>query len=1519
MLRIVFLILMVMMSAYGYQIDTASTTVYKSDFGIYVYGDVVSIENAFILVQAIAKSAEMTTIIALMAAVLLPFMAYQYFTTSSGKQLALNLSFVIPSFLFLNTTSGIPTATMHIEDLRTETNYTGDLGKTYAKIDGIPYPIALITSSISTITDSLMRLFEDAVALTNPNIAGFSTASVGFGSGIGDMLKILTSANLDTTNDAVSSLFARSLTAYTEQCGLKLALANDPDLVVNFKNPKQDLFKAIDPATLGITGNAYTLTFTSEPLGEQTYQCDTFWANNIIAKYGLIADKLRDNINKVTVGNINNSSVITSAISIGSDINDSVVSSEIGKFNAYILNLSARAPISKAFANSAMNISSGQDLANSMTAGLAMGEMQMEGIGRMKWMAEVIPYGFHFMLGIIYSISILIMMVATALGAQKGFMIWKNFTKGLMTFEFIKISLVIINASVNQYASAHAADFLASIGQNPATITSLPYYYHYLANMAGIAGILGVTAIFMIPTMVFSGEVSMAAGAIGSLAGRYKGNDSKTATETSAEEQSKNDAWERELKDKAMLDKMGVSVPAGMGVSDYYAKYKQGAEQANVGWGAYNSGTEAMADAGVSVKGQTMQSISAQSTMAKSTPMSDFTDAGVVQGSQMSGQIKGQSAALSFGSDKIETASKLQAFTQVAEAVKLTESRMNAGLASSDGTLTPLALKSMERKMGFDAAGMAGLGKAEYKDKDGKPLEDKEAFKLREKASAGQSSETPIKDAAYVKQAMDGDNGLNKKYATGVSVGEEAKLAGIKGLGSLNAGDQARYINASENQGMIKAKQTIGDTEATMETANKLKKAGESIGDALERVAKDLGSVKVANGFGAASVIDEVGLNNARTLSSIAGAAKQDGDFTSTARQEKLGSDGNGAGGARGFARMMANKQVDDTVANMQGEIAEKKRNSDGTLTEKGADATKNLAQNKASNELRSGSDRYTKEQAERDNAAYIQSAIIAESMKLEKENPNMSAEDIAKTASGRAKDLAIATGLMNADGSAVFGGQRAGVYGAMAAGNVFGVAKGTDAHGNTIGLNSGAEGSRVSGYEGGSNVDIANKKTSGTKNDSEDTDISGSKTKMGDSFTNDQDRLQKTIAFNMHQVAHGHSDKQIKHDKATGKFAMPDKETEQEFKDFVGNADLVNQTLKNVTSETLGEVADALGMSPTAVVGTVGGTALALGGAALGKQLGLSSNKSVVDKTNNKGNNATTNHVDSQHGNSFSNDIRNYTEEYGVSKGKFNAEARNLEGLEAQRANLKDGDTRASKLDNQIEESKKSMAKHQHDMDTADGNIKATKYLATKVEPEGHMSHMKSAGKGLLGMVALSTTGALIDEFNPDPNGLIGGTLSAVQNAANFSDSILGGAGDIISGTVKGGARLFTGGDAKGAFFGGLSQAASRVTTSMNEDLGIKTLASGSNTNIVEGYDIGGSSNQSSANTEQTQQFEQIKTEMSQNATSANAKTAQINNQVGNTRMMIEDLGDSIQDDFSKKLDGMSDKMESINKKLTK
>ncbi|WP_457749110.1 hypothetical protein, partial [Sulfurimonas sp.] len=613
---------------------------YITDFGIYVYGDIQSIQNAFVLVQAVAASDAMPWIIGLITAFYLPYTAYEYFQTGSGKTLFINLTYMTASLLFMDTVN-LPT-TVHIEDLRAETNIAGLPAKTYAQVDGIPYPIAALTSTVSTITDAIKTVYEDAIQVVNVNngldIKGASYGSVGFGNAIGDIIKIARLASFDT-GDKNSTRFGRATTAYMTQCVLDQAINQNPDLIKNITNPPKDIFLSISPDALNITGDSYKIDFDST---EST--CEDFYNNEISDKYSDEADKLQARINKDLVGNTNNSDVLNAYISEGADINDSFISSQLGKFQAYAMNAAALAPTLHAFRNASVNLTSGQDLANSITAGESLSALQNEGVGRFKWMMEILPMGFHYMLGVIYSISILIMIVATALGYQKGTMIWKNFAKGLMTFEFIKVALVIITSTINQYAATHAADFIASVGQNPMTIKSIPYTMHYMATMAGVAGILGISAIFMIPAMVFSGEVGMAAGALSGLASRYKGNDIETATGATAKQKAQNDAYERELQDQAMLDHMGVSVPKGMGASQFYAEYQRGAQMANSGYGAMEMGTTKMAEAGHAVKGQTMQNISAMSTLDSGTTMQDFVSAGVGQGMTMNKNIGSMSA-----------------------------------------------------------------------------------------------------------------------------------------------------------------------------------------------------------------------------------------------------------------------------------------------------------------------------------------------------------------------------------------------------------------------------------------------------------------------------------------------------------------------------------------------------------------------------------------------------------------------------------------------------------------------------------------------------------------------------------------------------------------------------------------------------------------------------------------------------------------------------------------------------------
>ena len=95
--------------------------------------------------------------------------------------------------------------------------------------------------------------------------------------------------------------------------------------------------------------------------------------------------------------------------------------------------------------------------------------------------------------------------------------------------------------------------------------------------------------------------------------------------------------------------------------------------------------------------------------------------------------------------------------------------------------------------------------------------------------------------------------------------------------------------------------------------------------------------------------------------------------------------------------------------------------------------------------------------------------------------------------------------------------------------------------------------------------------------------------------------------------------------------------------------------------------MADSLGMSPTAVVGVVGGTALTGYGAdratkaLTGKGLvaRLRGESEPISKSQSQTDNHTTDNTsgnpkqDSKHGDSLHKDIKNYTEDYGASKKK--------------------------------------------------------------------------------------------------------------------------------------------------------------------------------------------------------------------------------------------------------------------------
>lgn len=151
--------------------------------------------------------------------------------------------------------------------------------------------------------------------------------------------------------------------------------------------------------------------------------------------------------------------------------------------------------------------------------------------------------------------------------------------------------------------------------------------------------------------------------------------------------------------------------------------------------------------------------------------------------------------------------------------------------------------------------------------------------------------------------------------------------------------------------------------------------------------------------------------------------------------------------------------------------------------------------------------------------------------------------------------------------------------------------------------------------------------------------------TKKGATYDNQQQAQQKAIAFNQKQAVAG--GKQVTYDQEKDQIMFPDAQTVKDFAHFTGDESLIKSTRDSAVNESLAAVADFLGASPTGVVIGTGGAVLGVGGIALGRQIGLSGNKSVINKTGDKTGNSNAQDIDSSHPNSFRDDIKNYTEEH--------------------------------------------------------------------------------------------------------------------------------------------------------------------------------------------------------------------------------------------------------------------------------
>jgi len=808
---------------------------FVDEFPIFVFGDVQSIESAFIFIRKLLEDAQFVEDIVITISLYLSGrVAWGIYATQSMRS-------VTPNYLYLTTgilaLTGALNVTVHIEDQRTQIDATANNYVNYAKVDDIPYPIALITSLASTISLTLQEKVEDAT--TSVDSSAVSYQAIGFARAFGDTMNIIKHASFSGNPEA--SKFGKATTVYIADCVLNYAALTHNDIGAVIKNPQMDLYKAIDPTTLNIAGDDFMTEFENS-----TISCEDLYTNELSGnKYTSVMQSIQDRIDKTTSGKLSETMESLGVVA-NAKITDSLISGTVGQAHAYIANISAIGPIQKAIRNvsGGTEAVSGQDLANSITLASTKARLQSDGTGQFKWMAEILPFAFHFFLGIIYAISAFVMIIAVAIGYEKGLVLIMNYAQGLLVFEFIRVALIYANNSVNQYSQHHAFDQLAALGSNPATVMTLPQHLDQLATMTGVAGILGVSAVFMIPTMVFTGKVAMASSAIGGLGGKYQGNDAETSKAAASKQRAMQDSHERHLQQedfaKASLGKLGMTAPKGMGASEYYASLQQDLNAMGNSWAATNAGGSKLSSAAHG--GSMMESgkIESMATVGNNTSRAQHASSGTASGHMQVGSIEANVDALdTHGGSTLQSSAKSNELAKidssVGKAMGIDANKDKYGKdayvkSSEYGEMSQMAqTQGAIKNYGGDLGKMQDVVGADSQIKAAS--QEKVTDKLLQKGGATAGVESVAKE---IKDAI-GNLATQSATLAGGKFGADAK--------AIEAGNNSKYGSFEKMQSEMSGVQT-GQSAAQMhklqEFANNPK--------GLEKIQKEMNSQKAGSG-----------------------------------------------------------------------------------------------------------------------------------------------------------------------------------------------------------------------------------------------------------------------------------------------------------------------------------------------------------------------------------------------------------------------------------------------------------------------------------------------------------------------------------------------------------------------------------------------------------------------------------------------------------------------------------------------
>ena len=547
-------------------------TNYVDEFPIYVFGDVRPIAAIFNIIAFVSNDNLYDIIIYISIIFSIVFNAYLMMYRSSILTPFKSGVFIIGTVSIL-----LVPVDVHIVDKRLDAGILNPqyhaVALGYEKVSNVPYLVAIGPSVVTTVSQDLITLINDTFGGNTISYSGMKDigkigyATIGFGSAWQYIDKILNKFSFDEIGTLEAGNFEEDFKHYIKNCVIPKS-ASDSTVKQKLIAPTKSIFSALAPLEIGLTASD-----SIQKRDNSIVTCESFYNSEIKAILPNLETPTNDKLTKIL--NVTNVTALQGLDKIAlANISSDIFAGTTEQLTIFALN-AASAPLIEAAIDDYYRGTgiSGQAIANNITAAKSTAKLQTEGLGQFKWMAQILPYAMHFLFSIIIAASILALIFVLAKGFDGGINVAKNYFVGFFQFESIRVSLALVNNIVLYYSVVNAADNLVEFGDNPLAISRIPGYLDYIATQEGVMGILGITAVFLIPAIIFKGDISGAVMALQGMSRRYAGNDLETARDAVSRSNARQQSIGNMMTDEeamGKLKKMNLSVPVGRTPVEYY-------------------------------------------------------------------------------------------------------------------------------------------------------------------------------------------------------------------------------------------------------------------------------------------------------------------------------------------------------------------------------------------------------------------------------------------------------------------------------------------------------------------------------------------------------------------------------------------------------------------------------------------------------------------------------------------------------------------------------------------------------------------------------------------------------------------------------------------------------------------------------------------------------------------------------------------------------------------------------------